>query len=565
MTDADIQKIIDGMTIDQKIGQMFLGDVAADEPLESVKRNFEKNRPGGFEFSAVFQRLVRGGDYIPCGVARLRAPDQKAEFLWQVRKAAREIIGIPTMAAVGQEGGMENSHFRASPVVVTPNAMGIGAIDSPDDAYTAGRIASSQVKAVGIDQIFGPCLGVNTNPRNPEIAHRSLGDDPARVTELGEQILKAYRDNGIIATAKHFPGRGHGGMNAHSELEVIDVDRAHLDAYELPPFKRAIARGVPTVMTAHTIYPGFGDSELPASLSPVVIQRVLREELGFEGVIFPDDITMFAISNNFEIPIACATCIAAGSDMILMKVNDLIVPAIEKIKEYMLAGKISEEQINASLVRILKMKRDYGLFDIQASTAEAAKKVVGSKALVEAGADLARKAVLVARNEDNVLPLKCQAPLIIVPRELNVVVANDPDRYHDMLERCLQPVMPRARTLVVDVEPTEHQRYESLAMARDADLVLFAIYGMSSIGSDAETGRGMMGLLDFVLEQGKPVVVLLTGVPYAAGQLPRKVKAVVCSFGISPYAFAAAANVMLGNQAPHGKLPVKVPGLSSVQ
>ena len=561
MTEADIQTIIDGLSVEQKIGQLFLGDVAGDEPLDSVKRNFETNRPGGFEFSAVFRRFVRGGDYIPCGVARLRPPEAKAEFLWQVRRAAHEIIGIPTLGAVDQEGGMENSHFRAGPFVVTPNQMGVGAIDSPEDAYTTGRIAASQVKAVGVDQIFGPCLGVNTNPKNPEIAHRSLGDDPGRVAELGEQILAAYHDHGIIATAKHFPGRGHGGMNAHAELEVIDVDRAHLDTYELPPFRRAIAAGVPTIMMAHTIYPGLGEAKLPASLSPVVIQDVLRKDLGFEGIVFPDDITMFAISNNFEIPTACAMCIAAGSDMILMKVNELIAPAIEQIKQYLLAGRISDEQLNASLVRILKLKRDYGIFDIQASTAARAKEVVGSRGLVEAGEDLARKAVMVLRNEDGVLPLKCRAPLIIVPRDLNVVVANDPDRYHDMLQRSLHAAMPGARTLVVDVEPTEHQRYESLAMATDADLILFAIYGMASVGSDAGTGRGMAGLLDFVLEQGKPVVVLLTGVPYVAGELPSGVKGIVCSFGISPYAFAAAANVMLVKEAPHGKLPVTVPGL----
>ena len=561
MAEVDVKKIIDGMTIEEKIGQFFLGSVAGGESLDQVKRNMEKLRFGGFSFSYIFERFIRGGSYIPCGISRKVPIVETAEFLHEIKKAAFDIIGVPVIPACDQEGGMEESLYRRDNVVLTPSQMGMGAAGTPADAYAAGTIAANQLKAIGMDMFLGPCMDVNSNPKNPEIAHRSFGDQPEFVAEMGEQVIKAYMEQGIITTAKHFPGRGNSEQNAHSDLDVLDMEREHFEEIEFVPFRRAIAAGVETVMLAHTIYPGLGEDKLPASFSPTIIQDVLRGDLGFEGIVYPDDITMLAISNNYEIPTACAMCVEAGCDMILMKVNKLIGPAIEAIKKLVTDGRITEERINESAERILRLKVKYGLFERPELDREKVLSAVGSEEHVEAGRKLARRAVLALKNNRDIFPLRADQytnPLVIVPRDLSVVVSNDPLRSHDMLARSLRRYFPDTLHTVIDQPPNEHQRYEVEGLIKNADLVIYCIYALVSAEGQKDSADPMLDFLDFVVDQGKPVVVILSGAPYAGARVNEKVRGIACSFSITPLTLEAVVDLMAGKIPPHGKLSVHI-------
>ena len=565
MADVDVKKIADGMTLEQKIAQFFLGSVAAGETLDQVKRNLETLRYGGFSFSYHFARFIRGGNYLPCGISPKIPIVETAEYLHEIKKAAMEIIGVPVIPTCDQEGGMEESEYRRDNVVLTPNQMGIGAAGSLDDAYTAATISANQLKTIGMDMSLGPCVDVNSNPKNPEIAHRSFGDQPEFVAEMSEQVIKAYMEQGMITTAKHFPGRGNSERNAHSDLDVLDMDREHFDRVEFVPFRRAIAAGVEMVMLAHTIYPGLGDDKLPASFSPTIIRDVLRGDLGFKGIIYTDDMTMLGISNHYDIPVACANSIEAGGDMILMKVNELIPAAIEEIARRVREGRIPEEQICESLERILKLKVKYGLFEepllAKKFDGEKVLSVVGSAEHVEAGRKLARRATLALRNDGGIFPLrpeKYSQPLVIVPRNLSVVVSNDRKRSHDMLANSLKRYFPETLYTVIDQPPNEHQRYEVEGLIKNSDLVVFGLYAIRSAEGKKDSAAPILEFLDFVVDQGKPVVVVLTGAPYIAQRVNEKVRGIACSFSIGPLTLEAVVDLMAGKIPPHGKLSIHI-------
>ena len=377
MRAPDFQKIVDGMTIDQKIGQMFMGGVAGGESLEFARRNFEAYHFGSLQFSGVFERFIRGGDYRPCGVCRNAPLDEVAEFLFKVKQIGEEITGLPVIMAGDQEGSISNSIFRRRNVALMPSEMGLGAGGDPENAYWAARISAKEVKTLGLDMLYGPSLDVLTSPENPEIGSRSFSSDPEMVAVLGERFIKAYAEENVISNVKHFPGRGHGKGDAHRDLESIPLSRDELWKLAINPFQRAVAAGVDSFMIAHTLYPALEKERLPASLSPRIITGLLREEMGFDGMIMPDELTMFAISKNFGIPEACAMCLAAGADLIFMKVPELYVPTFEMVKRYLREGKLTEERVNQSVLRLLNLKFKRGLFEKKSFSRESVLATVG--------------------------------------------------------------------------------------------------------------------------------------------------------------------------------------------
>ncbi len=559
--EVDVNRILEGLTLEQKIGQFFLGTVAGGHTLDDAKGFIESLQYGGFSYSYIFERFIRGGDYIPCGVSKKVPLVETAEFLYEIQKAAMEITGIPLIMTADQEGGMEESLFRRDNFSLTPTQMGMGAAGTPEDAYAAGDLTASQWRAMGMNMFLGPCMDVNSNPKNPEIAHRSFGDQAEFVADMGEQVIRAYKDNRVITTAKHFPGRGHSECNAHADLDVLAMERKHFDEVEFVPFRRAIAAGVEMFMMAHTIYPNLGDDKLPASFSPTIINDVLRGELGFEGLVYPDDITMLGISNNYEIPTACAMCIEAGCDMILMKVNELIPDAIQEIKKYVEKGRIPQEQIDNSVRKILDMKKRYGLFEEPKFDAETVRKTVGGEKQKKTAIRLAERATLALKNEGDIFPLspdKFHKPLVIVPRDLSVVVGNDLARWHDMLPNSLRRYFPDTQFTVIDQPPNEHQHYEVEGLIKNADLVIYALYAVMGSGGQKDGAEPMLKFLDFIVDQGKPTVVMTTGAPYVAERLNEKVRGITCSFGVTPEAMEAVVDLMMGKIPPHGKLPVYI-------
>ena len=561
MATLNIRKIVAGMTLEQRIAQLFLSGICAEEPLDQVRAYMEENHFGGYSLSYNFARFIRGGSYHPCGIGRFIPIDETAEFLHKVKELSWEIMGVPTISTCDQEGGMEESEFRRSPVVLTPNQMGLAAIGDPKEAYAAAYLSASQLKAIGVDMLLGACFDVNSNPRNPEIAHRALGDDPATVARLGVQVIRAYMDAGLFCTAKHFPGRGQAEVNVHADLDVLAMPRAHFDEVEFPPFRAAIKAGVPMVMLSHTIYPALGDDKLPASMSPAIIQEVLRKELGFKGIVYTDDLSMLAISNRWGVPTACAMAFEAGNDMILMKVNKELTPAVQETVRFIREGRLSEADIARRAERVLRLKAKYGMFERRPFDRKRVLRRVGTPAQEKVGRRLARKAALCLKNAGGLLPLdpkRFGAPLVVAQRSCSVSVTNDRRRSHDMLLRSVRRYFPQAWGTVLDQAPTLDQVYELEGLVKNADLVIFMLAAVRSGEAAVGQETPVLDALRKALSHGKPVVAVLTGAPYVAAELPEAVRAIVCSFSIGPHTLEAVVDLMAGRIPSVGRLPVRI-------
>lgn len=550
----DIDKILDEMTLEQQVGQLFMANVCGGENLDLIRRDLETFHFGGLQYSAVFQRFVRGGNYLPCGVSANRPLEEDAAFMHKIKEASREIVGVAVIVGGDQEGGLEANIYRRRNIATMPSQMGLGASGDPEMTYWCSLASAYEVKALGLDMLYGPSLDVNTNPLNPEIGTRSFSDDPVKVAEHGAQVIRAYREAGVISNAKHFPGRGHGQANAHHSLESIDVHLERLHQVELLPFRKAIEEGVDSIMMAHTWFPALDKEKTPASLSRNVITGLLREEMGFEGVIIPDTLTMFAISKNYAVPDSAVRCLQAGSDMIFMKVRDLYRPVVDAILKAVRAGTLPEEQLRASVRRILNLKAKIGLLEKADFSLDEIRAKVGCEKHTALARKAAEKACVLHKNKDGLLPFDVKNPpriLVVTPRDANIVLANDSVLNHGMLSRALKNFAPQVDCVLVDEEPTEIQSYEVLGRACNADCVVFGVYS-------AGAGEVMRELYATLVEMGKPVVAVITGSPYLATALPEETGATVLTLGLSSFALEHVARVLFGQAEAGGTLPVKM-------
>ncbi len=545
----DIDAIISNMSLDDMLGQMFMGNICGGESVDFARRNFERYRFGALQFSGVFERFVRGGDYLPCGVDRNKPLDETAAFIHEVKAAGLEITGLPVIMAGDQEGSISNSIFRRRQIAMMPNQMGLGAAGSAELAYRVAQVSAREVKTLGLDLLYGPCLDTLVTASNPEIGARSFSEDPDMVAKMGSAYIRAYAAEGIISNIKHFPGRGAGSTDAHRELESIDLDRDALNRLAIYPFKRVLDAGADTVMVAHTLYPALETERLPATLSPRIINGLLREELGFDGVVLPDDLTMFAISQNYGIPQASAMCLEAGADMIFMKVPEQYAPSLEAVKASLKAGRLTEERVYQSVKRILTLKWQRGLFTPPAFSRERVLATIGCPEHAAVAREAAQRALTLVKNT-SVLPLNgSPAVLAVVPRDMNIVLSNDPVLSHDLLPGALRRYWPQTESIVVDEQPTVPQAFEAVGRAKNADVIIFGIYS-------AGLSQPLGALLAEIVALGKPVIAVITNSPYASTLVPAETAAILCSFGISTASFDAVADALAGELAPTGTLPV---------
>ncbi|MDP9473188.1 MAG: beta-N-acetylhexosaminidase [Chloroflexota bacterium] len=285
--------------VGQSLMLTFAGSSATPELLDALAQT----RPAG---------VVLFADNIqnPAGVHDLIRTLQA--------EAAR--LGLPPLlVAVDQEGGIVSR--LPEPFTTVPSQMAQAATGNSDAAYACAQITARQLRAVGINLNFAPVLDVNCNPANPVIGTRSFSGDPDVVTRFGLAALRSYRDAGVIATVKHFPGHGDTDIDSHLGLPVVRHDLAHLKQVELAPFAAAVQAGVPAVMSAHVVLEAL--DEFPATLSAEVLTGLLRCDLGFDGVVFTDDLTMRAITDRYGLTEATVRAKTAGSDVVLLSVRSL--------------------------------------------------------------------------------------------------------------------------------------------------------------------------------------------------------------------------------------------------
>jgi beta-N-acetylhexosaminidase len=279
----------------EKIGQMFMIGIEGESLTRDEKRVIKERGFGGFI-------LFRHNCHDPMQLLSL------CRSLWATGGELRPFI------AIDQEGG--RVHRLPAPFTHFPAAALLGQKNDPNLAYRAGQAAAKELALVGINLNFAPVLDVHSNPKNPVIGDRSLASDPAKVSELSRQWMQGLRDGGVIPCGKHFPGHGDTDKDSHLELPVVDRSLDELRAVELPPFVHACQHQIESLMTAHVIYRSL-DSKFPATLSHTIVTGLLRQQLGYAGVIFSDDMEMKAMSDNYGVEETVALAVGAGIDVVL--------------------------------------------------------------------------------------------------------------------------------------------------------------------------------------------------------------------------------------------------------
>jgi len=339
-----IKEQVSSMTLQEKIGQMVIAGFEGYEIDDNVRQIIQEYYIGGV---ILFRRNVKNADQLLSLVNYLKQTNS-------VNKA-------PIFISADEEGG-EVSRMPDE-IKKLPTNKTIGEINNNELPYEIGNILGEELKTFGLNMDFAPVLDINSNPQNPVIGDRSFGDNPEIVSRIGIKTMKGIRDAGVISVVKHFPGHGDTSVDSHVGLPSVNHDMDRLMNFELIPFIEAIKEEADAVMVAHIQMEKI-DSDNPASLSKSVITGLLRERLGFNGVIITDDLTMAAVINHYSIRDAAIKAVNAGSDIILVcHEHNNLIEVINGIKEAVKNGAISKSRIDESVYRILKLKQRFGLKD----------------------------------------------------------------------------------------------------------------------------------------------------------------------------------------------------------
>lgn len=436
---AFLDDLLGRMSLEQKVGQLmvlgFCGPVITPDIIDLIR----KYHVGGLRISQKFRFMsithdVKPGTqpdestmrsvYYPEGNHRdfsaFKAPTAASAYEYaKVLNKLRAISmdrpgGIPLHFTVDQEGAACDDMLGGQRLF--PHPMGIAASGDPSLAYRVALATGRQLKAVGVNMIHSPVLDVNTNPLNPEIGTRSYSAVTNDVIAYAREAIRGFLEAGLICTGKHFPGRGESISDAHWELPVVDLDLETLMDQHIRPYKELIAAGLPAVMTAHSRYPALGVNDLPASASKRVITGLLREELGFQGLVTTDNMMMGGILRKYEMVEAVIEIINAGHDFVLCRdETPLRLRMIEGVVEAVEDGRITESRIDESVLRILAMRYDQGLFNGDGIVdPTAAQEIIDDPQIVATTEEAAQRSTTLLRDRGKLLPLLKDQKVLLV-------------------------------------------------------------------------------------------------------------------------------------------------------
>jgi beta-N-acetylhexosaminidase len=481
-------------------------------------------------------------------------PEEYTKDLNRLQKIAmNRPSGIPLHMTIDFEGDFKNDYMSGG-IRQFPGPMGMAAIGDTELTYKIANTIARQLSAIGVTQMYSPVCDVNTNPRNPEIGVRSFSDDPQMCAEHAVALIKGLQDGGIAASAKHFPGRGNSGTDAHDILEILDMDKKRMHEVELVPFKAAIEAGVKAIMTGHSVYPAY-DDKYPTTLSEIILTGLLRNELGFEGVIVSDAIGMAAILKKWPLPKACAMAIKAGCDTILLKADDESrSQCFFGIKQAVEKGELSEERVNESVKRLLIMKYDQELFETAGKKdPKETLKITTSKEIIDFSWDVASKALMVMRDDKRLLPLNPEKRMLVIEQRIPYeFIGKDPYFHTHMF--CEAMVNHSTNLILADTgfSAFDDEIEECLELAKQVDLVVMTNYYARIVKS------GNNQLLVKKLKDAGHQVVVVTNSPYLEGTT-KEADAVICNFSGTPDSIRVSTDLLFGKikQYPKTKLPIK--------
>ena len=555
------------MTLEEKAGQLISVGINArylnqsSDEFKELRRQVEQNHVGGII-------LFRGPVY------------ESVHLVNRMQRLAK----LPLLISADLEAG---SGMRFEDTTNLPWNMAVGATGDPAFARRQGELTAREARALGVQHIFAPVADVNNNAGNPVINVRSFGEDPAEVARYVAAFIEGAQGAGVIATAKHFPGHGDTAVDSHRGLPVIDVARARLDSVELVPFRAAIKAGVGSVMTAHIglpqidptqvtplpresiVRPTYAEREvfvenavLPGTLSPVITTKLLRNDLGFDGIVVTDALDMSGLTIYFKQDEAGVRAVLAGADMLLKPADpDAILRGlVEAVK----SGRLTEKRIEESARRILAAKYDLGLANNRIASLEQIDTVVAGPDALKFADDVSARAVTLVRDDAKLVQRADGFGLRPGARVFNLAITNGEDRFWiaNPFVSQLARLGTRAETVVLDSRSTEAEVADALERAQKADVVLASMYGRVRSGATNSVGLPEQGarVLSALIEKKVPVVGISFGNPYLL-QSFQGLGTYVVAYGDMPSLQRAVARALLGRADFSGRLPISLPGL----
>ncbi|MEV5488740.1 glycoside hydrolase family 3 protein [Streptomyces bobili] len=550
--DADrrLRALISRMTLEEKVGQVFVTRVYGHSATAPDQADAEANLAelGVRTAAELIARYRVGGIIYFTWAHNTRDPLQIADLSNGLQRASLgQPRGLPVLVSTDQEHGIVAR--VGEPATLFPGAMAIGAGGSRADARSLGRVAGGELRAMGVRQDYSPVVDVNVNPANPVIGVRSFGADPEAVAELAAAEIRGYRAAGVAATAKHFPGHGDTAVDSHYGFPVITHSREVWEALDVVPFRAAIAAGVDSIMTAHILVPALDASGDPATLSRPVVTGLLREKLGYDGVVVTDALDMAGVRTKYGDDRVPVLALKAGVDQLLNppKLDVAWNAVLRAVRD----GELTEARLEESVLRILRLKDRLGLLADPYVSRDRVGRTVGTKAHLATADRIAERTTTLLVNEGALLPLSPRTH-----RRL-LVVGADPASPSGttgpptgVLAAALTELGFTATALSTGTAPSAETIARAVTAAGEADAVVVATYNVSATSPQ----RTLVGDL---LATGRPVVAVAVRNPYDVAQLP-SVRAYLASYSWTDVELRAAARVIAGAVGPRGRLPVPV-------
>jgi len=533
------------MSTQEKVGQLFTQNVYGSDATTPDARNLPLY--GVASPAEVVRKYHLGGVIYFAWTDSVKDPAQITALSNGLQRAA---IGsgahIPLTVGTDQEQGVVTR--VGPPATQFPGSMALGASRSTADARTAAAITGRELKAMGINVDYAPDADVNVNPLNPVIGTRSFSSDPALVSSMvSAQVTGYQKDAGVVATPKHFPGHGDTATDSHTGIPVITHTREQWLQTDAPPFKAAISAGADMIMSGHLVVPALDPSGDPATLSKPILTGILRQELGFRGVITTDSLAMQGVREKYGDGEVAVRAVLAGADSLMMAPD--MDAAYGSVLSAVQSGRISQRRLDESVARILLLKLRRGILTHPYTDASRLDRVVGTPEHLAAADAITNRTTTVLRNDDATLPLRAPASKVLVTGYGATTTAT----LADALTRRGSTVTRRE----TGAAPSDAAIADAVARAAGQDAVV--VTPMKAWDTSVtDPAGGQQRLVKALVATGTPVIVVAVRDPYDIAYLPG-VRTYLATYSYSPVAIEAAARVITGEVGPTGTLPVDVP------
>jgi beta-N-acetylhexosaminidase len=548
-----VEKTLSNMTLEEKVGQIL---APAISPGKSTSNPDPATRVKDW-----IRKYHIGHVYM---ASNRMDPVKTAEFINEIQDESTTPLLIHSDLECGPGGRIDGG-------TIFPPLMGIAQTGSEAIATTMAAITAKEARAMGIHLINSPVLDVNINPDNPVICIRSFGDNPELITTLGAAFVKGLSENGLIGAAKHFPGHGDVSVDSHSKMPSIYASRERLDSIEFYPYKKIIDAGLMAIMTAHISIPALDPTPgLPATMSKPILTDVLREELGFNGLIITDAFDMGGILESGSFEESVVESFLAGNDVVLL----WTLPRFETVFPYVVKalqeGRIPQSRLDESVRRILIMKAKMGLHEQKLVHVEKIPQTVGIPEHREMANEIYEKSIVLVKNDNQTIPLTKKGIKIAV------LSVNDDDHHLEIANTFIDEIKRRSNVVsAVSIDPQTkgNELDQSLIAAQDADVIVVGLFAriFARRGSSSLVNVQLIRFLNELSAADTPVFVVSFGSPYLISQFPNVDGYMISTeptwdfYGYDKYrpGQIAAVRALFGEIDISGKLAVTIPDLFS--